>query len=173
VVSEGSVAGLQPEPIWRNFQQLARIPRPSKHEEQVIDMLKRFAEDRGLEWKKDAIGNLVIYRKGSGGGELAPPVLIQGHVDMVCEKNAETHHDFFKDPIRLVRNGDWLRADGTTLGADNGIGVAAAMALLESPTTSKLPPLECLFTIDEETGLTGAYSLDPSLVNRMSAPPYF
>ena len=162
--SDGSVDELKPEPIWRNFQLLAGVPRPSKHEGQVMELLQQFAVDRGLEWKKDAIGNLVIYRRGSGGGESAPPVLIQGHVDMVCEKNAETAHDFFKDPITLLRNGDWLRADGTTLGADNGIGVAAAMALLELPATSKLPPLECLFTVDEETGLTGAYSLDPSLV---------
>ena len=129
-------------------------------------MLKKFAEDRGLEWRQDTVGNLVIYRKGSGGGESAPPVLIQGHVDMVCAKTAATVHNFFNDPIRLIRDGDWLRADGTTLGADNGIGVSAAMALLELPAAAKLPPLECLFTVDEETGLTGAYSFDASLVRR-------
>jgi dipeptidase D len=127
-------------------------------------MLKSFAKDRGLDYKQDSVGNVVVYRKGSGGGEFAPPVLIQGHVDMVCEKNAETVHDFSRDPIVLVRDGDWVRADGTTLGADNGIGVAAAMSLLELPATAKLPPLECLFTVDEETGLTGAYALDASMV---------
>ena len=165
---QGSIAGLQPESLWRNFHLLSRIPRPSKHEGPVIDMLTQFAIDRGLDWKKDSAGNLVIYRKGSGGGESAPPVLIQGHVDMVCEKNAGTAHDFAKDPITLLRSGDWLRADGTTLGADNGIGVAAAMSLLELPATAKLPPLECLFTVDEETGLTGAYGLDASLVTIQS-----
>ena len=89
-------------------------------------------------------GNLVIYRQGSGGGESAPPVLVQGHVDMVCEKNAETSHDFYKDPIQLVRDGDWIRAAGTTLGADNGIGVAAAMSLLEQPQTVRCVCLACL-----------------------------
>ena len=163
---KSAVSDLQPESLWRNFQLLASIPRPSKKEQQVLSMLKKFAEDRGLEWRQDTVGNLVIYRKGSGGGESAPPVLIQGHVDMVCAKTAATVHNFFNDPIRLIRDGDWLRADGTTLGADNGIGVSAAMALLELPATAKLPPLECLFTVDEETGLTGAYSFDASLVRR-------
>ncbi len=166
----GVVSALHPQSLWRNFEALSNIPRPSKQEGQVLDMLKRFATDRGLDYKQDSIGNVVIYRKGSGGGEFAPPVLIQGHVDMVCEKNAENDHDFNKDPIVLVRDGDWVRADGTTLGADNGIGVAAAMSLLELPATAKLPPLECLFTVDEETGLTGAYALDASMV-RISRRP--
>ena len=127
-------------------------------------MLRIFAELHSLTWKQDQVGNLVIYRKGSGGGELARPVLIQGHVDMVCAKIPSATHNFFTDPIKLVRDGDWLRADGTTLGADNGIGVAAVLALLELPRSAKLPPLECLFTVDEETGLTGAFSFDASLV---------
>ena len=159
-----AILGLQPETLWRNFYALSKVPRPSKREGPVIDLLKQFAVDLGLEWKKDSIGNLIIYRNGSAGGESAPPMLIQSHVDMVCEKNAEKVHDFFKDPIVLLRTGDWLHANGTTLGADNGIGVAAAMALLELPANAKLPPLECLFTVDEETGLTGASALDASLV---------
>ena len=157
-------AALHPQSLWRNFRILSNIPRPSKQEGQILDMLKSFAKDRSLDYKQDSIGNVVIYRKGSGGGESAPPILIQGHVDMVCEKNADIVHDFDKDPIILIRDGDWVRANGTTLGADNGIGVAAAMSLLELPATAKLPPLECLFTVDEETGLAGAYALDASMV---------
>jgi hypothetical protein len=162
---QSAIFGLQPESLWRNFQLLATIPRPSKKEQQVLSMLRQFADDRSLSWKQDSVGNLVIYRQGSGGGESARPILIQGHVDMVCAKNPAVSHNFFTDPIKLIRDGDWLRADGTTLGADNGIGVAASLALLELPLTAKLPPLECLFTVDEETGLTGAYSFDASLVH--------
>jgi dipeptidase D len=131
----------------------------------VLAWLKAFADDRGLAWTQDTVGNIVIRRPGSGGGQDAPPVVIQGHVDMVCEKNAGTAHDFAADPIRLVLGDDgWLRADGTTLGADNGIGVAAALAVLDSPPGAPLPPLEALFTVDEETGLTGAFGLDGSML---------
>jgi len=130
----------------------------------VIAWLKGYAQDRGLEWEQDTVGNIVIRRPGTGGGENAPAVIVQGHVDMVTEKNADTKHDFTTDPIRLVRDGDWITADGTTLGADNGIGVCAALALLDQPPSSKLPPLEALFTVDEETGLTGAFGLDGSML---------
>ncbi|EFN51344.1 hypothetical protein CHLNCDRAFT_59267 [Chlorella variabilis] len=160
-----ALQGLQPEGLWRHFGELSKIPRPSKHEERVLEWLKRFATDRGLDWKQDKVGNIVIYRPGSGGGEKAPPVIIQGHVDMVCEKNADVSHDFMSDPIRLVRDGDWITADGTTLGSDNGIGVCAALALLDLPQSELLPPLECLFTIDEETGLTGAFQLDGTMLH--------
>jgi len=118
-----------------------------------------------LPWREDAVGNLVVCRPGSGGGEDASPVLLQGHVDMVCEKNAETVHDFEADPIRLQVEHGWLRASGTTLGADNGVGVAAALAVLEQGSDAVLPPIEALFTVDEETGLTGAFGLDGSLVS--------
>ncbi|KAK9818925.1 hypothetical protein WJX74_001245 [Apatococcus lobatus] len=158
------VEALQPQPLWSLFKQLSEIPRPSKHEEQVLNFLKNFAKEHQLSYKQDDTGNLVILRPGSGGGESAPTIVIQGHVDMVTEKNSSVVHDFNKDPLKLVRNGDWLKADGTTLGADNGIGVCAALALLTSPPTAKLPPLECLFTVDEETGLTGAFQLDGSIV---------
>jgi dipeptidase D len=129
-----------------------------------VAWLKEFAEQRGLEWAEDSVGNLVIRRPGSGGGEAAAPVIIQGHVDMVTEANADSTHDFLKDPIRLLRDGDWVTADGTTLGADNGIGVCAALAVLDLPPTARLPPIEALFTIDEETGLTGAFGLEGSML---------
>ena len=159
-----AVAGLEPAALWENFAALSRIPRQSKQEEQVLAWLKEFADTRSLEWQQDEPGNIIVRRPGSGDGESAPTVVIQSHVDMVCEKNAETEHDFGRDPIRLLRDGDWLTADGTTLGADNGIGVATALALLEMRGDARLPPLECLFTVDEETGLTGAFALDGALL---------
>ena len=159
-----ALEGLEPANLWSLFAELSSIPRPSKHEERVIEWLKGFAADRKLECIQDGVGNLVIRRPGSGGGENAPPVIIQGHIDMVTEKNADTVHDFMVDPIRLVREGDWITADGTTLGADNGIGVCTALAVLNLPSDAKLPPIEALFTIDEETGLTGAFGLDGSML---------
>lgn len=158
--------GLEPAGLWSFFAQLSSIPRPSKQEEKVLAWLKEFAETRGLKWKQDAVGNIVICRPGSrGGGEAAPAVIIQGHVDMVTEKNADNQHDFTRDPIRLVRDGDWITADGTTLGADNGVGVCTALAILDLPASAKLPPIEALFTVDEETGLTGAFGLDGSMLS--------
>ena len=160
-----AVDGLEPVSLWTFFAQLSSIPRPSKHEERVVEWLKAFAEARNFEWVQDAVGNIVIKRPGCGGGETAPPVIIQGHIDMVTEKNADTVHDFMVDPIQLLREGDWITADGTTLGADNGIGVCTALALLDLPaSTAKLPPIEALFTVDEETGLTGAFGLDGSML---------
>ena len=158
-----AIAGLEPAALWENFAALSAVPRPSKQEEQVLAWLKEFADARNLEWEQDDTGNIVIQRPGSGGGESASTVIIQSHVDMVCEKNSDVEHDFSRDPIRLLRDGDWLTADGTTLGADNGIGVATALALLEMGADAQLPPLECLFTVDEETGLTGAFALDGTL----------
>lgn len=161
---ESVVQGLQPQALWDYFHDLTQIPRPSKFEDKVIEYLQQFATQRKLDHKQDSTGNMVIKRPGSGGGEAAPTVVIQGHIDMVCEKNNDVQHDFHKDPLKLIKKGDWLKAEGTTLGADNGIGVAAALALLDMPNSAKLPPLECLFTIDEETGLTGAFGLDGSLL---------
>ncbi|KAL0048560.1 hypothetical protein WJX82_005889 [Trebouxia sp. C0006] len=161
---ESAVQGLQPQALWNYFHDLTQIPRPSKFEDKVIAYLQQFATQRKLDYKQDSTGNMVIKRPGSGGGEAAPTVVIQGHIDMVCEKNNDVQHDFHKDPLKLIKKGDWLKAEGTTLGADNGIGVAAALALLDMPASAKLPPLECLFTIDEETGLTGAFGLDGSLL---------
>lgn len=161
---DGATEGLEPKLLWQRFSELSRIPRPSHHERAVCEWIKGIAEARSLEWRQDEAGNLVVYRPGSGGGEGAPAVCIQGHVDMVTEKAAGSEHDFLRDPIKLVRKGGWLAADGTTLGSDNGIGVCAALALLEAPGSEKLPPLECLFTVAEEVGLVGAFNLDASLV---------
>ncbi|CAM9622798.1 unnamed protein product [Heterosigma akashiwo] len=163
---------LEPKALWGYFEDLSQIPRPSKHEEKVLQYLKDFAESHGLLWAQDKIGNLVIKRQGINGGENANPVIIQNHVDMVTEQNAGTAHDFRRDPLRLAverrpspsgLEEEWVTALGTTLGADNGIGAAAALALLAlgEEEGRPLPPLEALFTGDEETGLTGAYALDP------------
>ena len=158
------IDGLKPQKLWEHFEALTRIPHGSKNEAQILDSLKTFARQRNLEFREDAAGNLVILRPGSGGGEKAPPVVLQGHVDMVCEKNRDSDHDFEKDPLTLKIEEDYMLADGTTLGADNGIGLAAALAVLESPADMTLPPLECLFTVDEETGLTGAFALDSQML---------
>ena len=158
------VDGLKPELLWQRFAELSSIPRPSYHEAAVLDWIKGLATERELEWKQDKAGNLVVYRPGSGGGEDAPPICIQGHVDMVTEKSAGSKHDFLKDPIRLQRRGEWLAAQDTTLGSDNGIGVAAGLALLDSPPEEALPPLELLFTVAEEVGLVGAFDLDSELI---------
>ncbi len=158
------IDGLKPQKLWEHFEALTKIPHCSKNEAQALEFLKSFAKERNLEFREDEAGNIVILRPGSGGGENAPPVVLQGHVDMVCEKNSDVEHDFSKDPLTLKIEDDYLMADGTTLGADNGIGLAAAMAALESPADLPLPPLECLITVDEETGLTGAFALDAKLL---------
>ncbi|KAJ1457540.1 hypothetical protein M885DRAFT_615353 [Pelagophyceae sp. CCMP2097] len=152
------VEGLEPQVLWRRFAEIASIPRVSKHEEAVVAHIIGLAEARGLAWRRDAAGNLLVVAPGVGAGSAAAPVLIQGHVDMVTEKNSETAHDFLTEGIRFRRSGENVAAVGTTLGADNGIGCAAALALLDDP--SPRPPLELLFTVDEETGLTGAKQLD-------------
>ena len=156
------IDGFEPKNLWKHFDDISKIPRPSKHEEKILQYLKNFANERNLRIREDSTGNIVIIRPGSGGGENAPVIVIQSHVDMVCEKNREYEHDFMNDPLKLYTDGDWLKAEGTTLGADNGIGVAAALALLDMPKGHKLPPLECLFTVDEETGLTGAFAFPGS-----------
>jgi len=159
-----TVKHLEPAPLWKYFAEISDIPRPSKQEAAILEYIKQFADVRGLRWQQDEIGNLLVHRPGSGGGEQADPVMLQGHVDMVCEKNAHTQHDFNSDPIQLQVDDKWLRATGTTLGADNGIGVAAALAVLDMNAEVKLPPIEALFTVDEETGLTGAFGLDGAMI---------
>jgi dipeptidase D len=149
--------------ILDRFAELSRVPRPSKHEERVLAWLREWADRRGLAHASDRAGNLRVRVPAGAGAEAAPAVVLQAHVDMVCEKTPASTHDFMTDPIRLVREGEWLRADGTTLGADNGIAVAMMMAIAETPDLVR-PPLELLFTVDEETGLNGARELDPSLV---------
>ena len=146
---------LQPESLWRHFEALSAIPRASEKEEAARAYVLAQAARLGLESTRDKVGNIVIRKPAPPGRERAIPAVLQGHLDMVCEKNEGTHHNFDTDPIRLVRDGDWLKADGTTLGGDNGIGVSAALAVMES-TDCAHGPLEFLFTIDEESGLTGA-----------------
>ena len=158
------VGNFEPKKLWKHFEDITKIPRPSKHEEKILQYLKNFANERSLEMREDSTGNIVIMRPGSNGGENAPIIVIQSHVDMVCEKNRDSNHDFMKDHLKLYIDDDWLKAEGTTLGADNGIGVAAALALLDMPNNCKLPPLECLFTVDEETGLTGAFALNGDII---------
>jgi dipeptidase D len=157
------VAHLEPGALWARFDEIRRIPRPSKHEERIRQYVLDFAAGHGLETASDTLGNVVVRVPASPGYEEAPVVILQGHLDMVCEKNADKVHDFMQDPIELVLEGDMLRADGTTLGADNGVAVAAGLGLA-TDTTVKHGPLELLFTLDEETGLTGARELDASML---------
>ena len=152
------LSDLEPKLLWKHFLALSEIPRGSKNEKAVAAHVVAEAKRLGLPAKQDGVGNVLITKPATKGKESAPTTILQGHLDMVCEKNSDIVHDFTKDPIRLVRDGDFIRASGTTLGADNGIGCAAALAVLES-TDLVHGPLECLFTIDEETGLTGAFNL--------------
>ncbi|HON37216.1 MAG: aminoacyl-histidine dipeptidase [Desulfomonilia bacterium] len=156
-----AVEGLKPEGLWRYFNEISLIPRESRHEGRIRDYIAGEAGRLGLRHTVDRAGNIVVYKPGERPGRA---VILQSHLDMVCEKDEGTPHDFQKDPIRLVRNGDWIGAQGTTLGADNGIGVAAMLALMEDPSAAH-PDLELLFTIDEETGLTGANLLDTGLLS--------
>lgn len=153
-----TIKDLQPAIVWKYFYEITQIPRPSKKEEKIIAYLVDFAQKHNLEFKKDDAGNVLIKKSATKGYENLPTVILQGHVDMVCEKNNDTVHDFDKDPIETYVEGDWLKAKGTTLGADNGLGVAAALSILASDDIEH-GNIECLFTVDEETGLTGAYAL--------------
>lgn len=155
---------IQPEGIWKWFSILCKIPRPSGHEADVIAMIRNYAEKNGFPSRTDQAGNLVVYKKASEGYSAFPTVILQAHVDMVCEKNKGTDHDFYKDPIETYIDDGWVKARGTTLGADNGIGVSAMLAILEDRQLQH-GPLELLFTIDEERGLTGARNLDDTLLS--------
>lgn len=157
-----TLTNLQPALVWRYFAAISEIPRCSKKETAVRRYVIEQAKRLGLDYRTDAAGNVVIAKPAASGYEALPTVVIQGHLDMVCEKNMGVEHDFDADPIELVVDGDWLRANDTTLGADNGIAVAMMLALLEGE--EKTGALECLFTIDEESGLTGALELDPAIV---------
>jgi dipeptidase D len=154
----------EPKKLWKFFEEISQIPRCSKHEEKIIEYLKSYAQKKGLEWKQDETGNVFIYKPASKGMENKPTVILQSHIDMVREKNKGTEHDFSKDPIKLQVDGDWLTADGTTLGSDNGIGVAATLAILDDDEL-KTGKIEALFTVDEETGLTGAFGLNPDYLS--------
>ena len=149
---------LKPAGVFRYFEEICQVPRPSKHEEKMVAFLKAFGEKHGLETKADEAGNVLMRKPATPGMENRKTVVLQSHVDMVCEKNNDVTHDFMNDPIETYIDGEWLRAKGTTLGADNGIGVATELAILTDDTLEH-GPIECLFTIDEETGLTGAFAL--------------
>jgi dipeptidase D len=159
-----AIDGLTPPLFWKYFAEISRIPRGSKNERAISNYVVATAKKLGLECEQDKALNVVVRKPASPGHERAPMVCLQSHLDMVCEKLPEKRHDFLKDPITLVRRGDVLTADGTTLGADNGAGVASCLAALEDKTLTH-GPLECLFTIDEETGLTGANNLQPGFIH--------
>jgi dipeptidase D len=159
---ERTLKHLEPERLWFRFSEICNVPRPSKKEEKIAAYLKSFAGKLKLECMEDDCGNVLIRKKASPGYENHKGVVLQSHMDMVCEKNSDIVHDFNKDPIRPRVEGDWVKATGTTLGADDGIGIAVQLAILESDITHG--PLECLFTKDEETGLTGAFGLKPGLL---------
>lgn len=159
-----TLSQLKPHTLWKVFELLTQVPRPSKHEEAVIAMLQTWCDEHALNHERDEIGNLVIRKPATPGMESRKPVVMQGHVDMVPQKNADSNHDFERDPIRTYIDGDWVTAEGTTLGSDNGIGVAAALAVLVEEGIEH-GPLEVLLTIDEESGMTGAKGLKPGWLN--------
>jgi len=159
-----NILNLEPKAIWKHFFSLTQIPRPSKKEGEIIEFMKKWGEDHGFETIVDEIGNVIIKKPATPGMENKQGVILQGHLDMVPQKNSDIDHDFEKDPIDVYIDGEWVTAKGTTLGADNGMGVAAAMAVLES---DDIPhgPIEALCTVDEETGMTGAVNLKPGLLD--------
>ncbi len=152
------------ELILKNFEKVSSVPRGSKNEAAIRNWLIVWAAEHNCTSRVDAAGNLVIYAPASQGYEDRPTLILQGHMDMVCQKTLESTHDFTKDPIQLIRDGDWIRANGTTLGADNGIGIALMMSLVEDESV-KHPPLELLLTVEEEMGVVGADNLAPSLLS--------
>ncbi|WP_027376378.1 aminoacyl-histidine dipeptidase [Kaistella palustris] len=154
------LANLEPQIIWKNFAALNSVPRPSKKEEKVIEFIRNFGENLNLETTVDEVGNVIIRKPATQGMENRKPIVMQSHLDMVCQKNSDIDFDFETQGIAMEVDGDWVKAKGTTLGADNGIGVATIMSVLESNDIPH-PALEALFTIDEETGMTGAIGLKP------------
>jgi len=158
-----TIKELQPTDLWNYFYEITQIPRPSKKEGKILAYLLDFAQKHNLEAKQDKAGNVLITKPATPGKEGTPTVVLQSHVDMVCEKNNDVTHNFETDPIETIIDGDWVKANGTTLGADNGVGVAAALAILAS---DNIPhgKIEALFTVDEETGLTGANALEKNFI---------
>ncbi len=154
---------LEPKVLWKYFEEICAIPHPSKKEEEIVDYIKNVGKRLDLETKTDKTGNVVIRKPATPGMSDKKTVILQGHLDMVPQKNNDTDHDFEKDPIEPYIEGEWVKAKGTTLGADNGIGVAAALAVLETKDIEH-GPIEALFTVDEETGMTGAFALEPGFL---------
>ncbi len=163
-MSEQAIKGLEPKLVWEHFYAISQVPRPSKKEEKVRAWVRSWATEHKFPFKEDKVGNIVISVPASKGKEKSPTIVLQGHVDMVCEKNKGTVHNFEKDPIKLIREGKWITAEGTTLGADNGIGVAAGMAVALDKNAVH-GPLELLLTIDEETGMTGVNALKKGFIS--------
>jgi dipeptidase D len=157
------VKDLKPELIWKYFDEITKIPRPSRKEEKIIEYLLNFAKEHNLEAQKDDSGNVIIRKPATKGKENIPSVVMQSHSDMVCEKNSDTVHDFDNDPINTYIEGNWVKAKGTTLGGDDGIGIAASLAVLASNDLNH-GPIEALFTSDEETGMTGAFGLKKGFI---------
>lgn len=158
-----TITSLRPVRVWHYFNEILSIPRPSKKEEKIAAYVTEFGKKFGLETLRDKTGNVLIRKPAAKGYEKSPGVILQGHLDMVCEKNSDKEFDFDKQPIEAYIDGEWLKARGTTLGADDGIGLAAMLAVLENKDIIH-GPLECLFTVDEETGLTGAFGLKPGFL---------
>lgn len=157
------IANLEPKLVWEQFDAITRVPRPSKKEGKIREYLVAFAREHGIECRTDKIGNVVMRKPATAGYEEHPTVILQSHMDMVCEKNSDVEFDFERDAIRTRIDGGWVKAEGTTLGADCGIGMAAALAALLDDTIAH-PALEALFTVDEETGLTGAFELGEGML---------
>ena len=158
-----AITSLNPRIVWEQFDAITQVPRPSKKESRIIEFLIDFAKSHDLEYKKDTIGNVVIRKPATAGFEDRPAVVLQAHMDMVCEKNSDVEFNFEHDAIRTHIDGEWVKAEGTTLGADCGIGMAAALAVLIDPEVQH-GPVEALFTVDEETGLTGAFELGEGML---------
>ncbi|MCL5028440.1 MAG: aminoacyl-histidine dipeptidase [Bacteroidetes bacterium] len=156
---EQILKNLKPEILWERFYEISRVPRPSKKEGKILEHFKKLLSELNVSYKQDKVGNILASIPATKGYEKSPVVVLQGHVDMVCEKNKNTFHDFDNDPIILKRTDEWITADGTTLGGDNGIGVAAALAVISDKEIIH-GPVEILLTVDEETGLTGANNLE-------------
>ncbi|GHT22933.1 aminoacyl-histidine dipeptidase [Bacteroidia bacterium] len=154
---------LEPQLLWKHFAALSAIPRPSKKEAKAVEFVKNFAIAQGLDYTVDATGNVIVRKPATEGMENRPGIVLQSHLDMVPQKNNDVQHDFAKDPIQAYVDGDWVKARGTTLGSDNGIGVAASLAVLEAKDLVH-GPIEALFTIDEETGMTGANGLQAGVL---------
>ena len=159
-----TIKDLKPTLVWEIFDQLTKVPRPSQHEAKVIEFLVNFAEKHNIKYKKDAAGNIAMFRPAAPGCENAPRIILQGHMDMVCVANDGVNHDFFNDPIETVIDGEWVRANGTTLGADNGIGVAAGLAAMIDDSIVA-GPIQALFTVDEEVAMTGANNLGEGMID--------
>ncbi|MBT8384590.1 MAG: M20/M25/M40 family metallo-hydrolase, partial [Bacteroidia bacterium] len=157
------IRNLMPKALWNNFADLNAVPRASKKEERVIDFMVKFGKKLGLETKVDKVGNVIIKKPATNGMENRKAIVMQSHLDMVHQKNNDTNFDFETQGIEMFIEGDWIKAKGTTLGADNGLGVATIMSILESDNIPH-PAIEALFTIDEETGMSGAMGLEAGLL---------